>query len=87
MNIIVLTVSFFYVLGIISAAHAVMCVRTSQGAIAWALSLLTVPVLSVPAYWIFGRRKFAGYVQVRKTSSDVTRTIADDLKETLAHSG
>ena len=84
MNIIILTVSFFYVLGILSAVHAVMHVRTSQGAIAWALSLLTVPLLSVPAYWIFGRRKFAGYVQTRKTSSDVTRTIPQNLKETLA---
>ena len=84
MNIIILAVSFFYVLGIISAVHAVMYVRTSQGAIAWTLSLLTFPVLSVPAYWVFGRRKFAGYVQAHKTSSDVTEKIPEKLKETLA---
>ena len=84
MNIFVLTVSFFYVLGIISAVHAVMYVRTSQGAIAWALSLLTFPVLSVPAYWVFGRRKFAGYVKAHRASSDVTEKIPEKLKETLA---
>jgi cardiolipin synthase len=35
--------------------------RTSQGAIAWAIVLLTFPVLAVPAYWIFGRNHVNGY--------------------------
>ncbi|HBE91450.1 MAG TPA: cardiolipin synthase [Gammaproteobacteria bacterium] len=83
MQIVVLAVSFFYVLGIISAVHAVMCARTSQGAIAWALSLITFPVLSVPAYWVFGRRKFEGYILARKASADVTEQIPGDLKEAM----
>jgi len=49
------------VLGIVSAAQAVMETRTSQGAIAWAIVLLTFPVLAVPAYWIFGRNHVNGY--------------------------
>jgi len=50
-----------YALGIISAVRAVMDVRTPQGAIAWVLALLLVPYAAVPAYWVFGRRKFHGY--------------------------
>ena len=84
MQFFVLAASFFYILGIISAVHAVMNTRTSQGAIAWALSLITLPVIAVPAYWVFGRRKFEGYVLARKASPDVTEQIPERLKETLA---
>ncbi|TLU66930.1 cardiolipin synthase [Thalassotalea litorea] len=58
--------SVLYVLGIVSAFHAVIYNRTSQGAIAWALSLISFPFIAVPAYWVFGRRKFEGYVLARK---------------------
>ena len=58
---------FFEVLGILSAARAVMTARTSQGAIAWALALVTWPLISVPLYWIFGRSKFRGYVSARRS--------------------
>jgi cardiolipin synthase len=84
MQIILLTISFFYFLGIVSAVHAVMYARTSQGAIAWALSLLSFPLVSVPAYWVFGRRKFEGYVLASKTSSDATRQMFEDLEEKLS---
>ncbi len=60
----------FHVLGAVSAVHAVMSTRTSQGAIAWAVSLVTFPYLAVPAYWVLGRSKFQGYVVARRTSDD-----------------
>ncbi|MBW4562844.1 MAG: cardiolipin synthase [Mojavia pulchra JT2-VF2] len=50
-------------LGILHAAHAVMNVRSSQGAIAWGISLVTFPWLAVPLYWILGRTKFHGYAE------------------------
>jgi len=34
-------------LGIMAAVHAVMNARTSQGAIAWAISLITFPWLAL----------------------------------------
>jgi len=64
--IIPLVVIIFHTLGAISAVHAVMGTRTSQGAIAWAVSLATFPYLAVPAYWVFGRTKFQGYVAARR---------------------
>jgi cardiolipin synthase len=55
----------FHVLGFFSSIHAVMSTRTSQGAIAWAVTLNTIPWAAVPAYWVFGRSKFRGYVTAR----------------------
>jgi cardiolipin synthase len=56
----------FQILGIASSIHAVMSTRTEQGAIAWAVSLNTFPYLAVPAYWVFGRSRFRGYVTARR---------------------
>jgi cardiolipin synthase A/B len=47
--------------GVICAAHAVMNVRSSRGAIAWSISLLTFPWVALPLYLILGRRRFYGY--------------------------
>jgi cardiolipin synthase len=58
-------------LGIIAAIHAVMNARTSQGAIAWGISLVTFPWLALILYAIFGRNKFRGYVLLR-SSKDIT---------------
>ena len=47
--------------GLASAWHAIRKVRTAQGAVAWAVGLVAVPVLAMPLYWVFGRNRFAGY--------------------------
>ena len=65
-TVIVSLVLVFEVLGILSAMHAVMNVRTPQGSIAWTVSLVIMPVVAVPAYWVFGRNKFNGYVLARR---------------------
>ncbi|MFT3930327.1 MAG: cardiolipin synthase [Spongiibacteraceae bacterium] len=53
-------------LAIIAAMEAILKTRTSQGALAWALSLLLMPSLMLPMYWIFGRRKFRGYAKAKR---------------------
>ncbi|RLE24253.1 MAG: cardiolipin synthase [Acidobacteria bacterium] len=65
--IISIIIVVFHILGFFSSIHAVMSTRTSQGAIAWVVSLNTFPYLSVPAYWVFGRSTFRGYVTARQT--------------------
>ncbi|CAG0908936.1 unnamed protein product, partial [Cyprideis torosa] len=57
-------IPLLHLLGTLSAIHAVGHVRSSQGAIAWALSLMIMPYLVLPFYWIFGRNRFYGYVEV-----------------------
>ena len=59
-----------HVVGFVSSLHALMTVRTAQGTIAWVVSLNTMPIVAVPAYWVFGRSKFAGYV-VQRQSRDL----------------
>ena len=63
---IVALVVVFHILGLLSAVHAIMSSRTPQGSIAWTVSLITFPYVSVPAYWVFGRNKFHGYTLARR---------------------
>src|SRR5210317_931042 len=54
-----------YAAAIFCAVEAILKTRTSQGAIAWTISLLTFPFLSVPLYLVLGRNKFDGYLEQR----------------------
>ncbi|MNF27591.1 Major cardiolipin synthase ClsA [compost metagenome] len=56
-------------LGVIAALHAVLTVRTAQGAIAWALSLLFIPFLTLIPYLVFGRRSFDAYITARRQAN------------------
>ena len=74
---------FCHLLGALTSLHAIMSVRTSQGAVAWAVSLNTFPYLAVPAYWVLGRSNFEGYSVLRREAArDLSATssqIAADL--------
>ncbi len=59
--------------GIIAAIHAVMNARTSQSAIAWGISLVTFPWVTLVLYAIFGRNKFKGYVLLRHSRDEAIR--------------
>lgn len=83
-----LTFSFFafaHLLGALTSVRAIMETRTSQGAVAWAISLNTFPYVAVPAYWILGRSSFVGYVQLRRSELDdidpLARRVRNDLIE------
>ncbi len=52
-------------LGIITSIFALLSTRTSQGTVAWVVTLIAFPWLGVPAYLIFGRTRFNGYVSAR----------------------
>jgi cardiolipin synthase len=54
-----------HLLGLFSAYKALMESRTSQGAIAWVIFLVTFPYISLPIYWILGRNKFKGYTTAK----------------------
>ncbi|AOI97681.1 cardiolipin synthase [Burkholderia sp. LA-2-3-30-S1-D2] len=63
-----------HVLGIIAACHAILNTRTSQGAIAWAVSLAAMPYLTLIPYLFLGRSKFSGYVDARRHEMEALRT-------------
>lgn len=58
-------VALLYLAAIVSAIEAILESRTSQGAIAWAISLFTFPFLTLPLYLVFGRNRFNGYLEKR----------------------
>ncbi len=72
-----------HALGLLSAFKAVMESRTAQGAIAWVIFLLTMPYVAVPAYWIFGRSRFQGYVKARDYVLKEGSDILDRLREAM----
>lgn len=62
-----IVVPLIYLIGVFLAVDAIMRTRTAQGATAWVLALLSIPFLSIPLYWVFGRAKFRSYVKVLRT--------------------
>ncbi len=75
-----------YVLGILSAFNAVMTARTSQGATAWVISLITLPYIAIPLYWFFGRSKFNGYTTARKEAEKlVDEKLQNIVTQTISH--
>jgi cardiolipin synthase len=79
---VAIVVAIFHLLGAISSIHAIMSTRTAQGAIAWAVSLNTFPYVAVPAYWVFGRNKFNGYVSARQL---IDKELLEVSPEAVAH--
>ncbi|HEY2025252.1 cardiolipin synthase [Paraburkholderia sp.] len=69
-------VALAHIVGIIAAAHAILHTRTSQGAVAWAVSLVAMPYLTVIPYLFLGRSKFAGYADARRVENELLRTRA-----------
>lgn len=75
-----------HAVGIANAAHAVLNVRSSQGAIAWGISLITFPWLALPLYWILGRNKFYGYAEaIRVAYSQHRELVHQAYTKLLTH--
>lgn len=81
-----------HAIGIASAAHAVMVVRSSRGAIAWSISLITFPWLAIPLYWILGKNEFREYAEALQKAYDQKQSLVSqayseilEYKATLPH--
>lgn len=83
-RMIAMLMVFFHTMGALTSVHAIMETRTAQGAIAWAISLNTFPYAALPAYLIFGRTRFNGYVKKRRDSIDETQPNVRRLIEQVA---
>lgn len=70
----------FYSLGLICAVAALWRSRTSQGATAWVVALISFPFVSVPLFVVFGRNKFFGYVRQRKELDQVAHTERNEIE-------
>ena len=72
-------IALLHSLGMIAAIHAVLTVRTAQGSIAWALSLLFIPYLTLIPYLVFGRSTFDGYIKARRQANEEMRKAISEL--------
>lgn len=79
----ILGVVFLHLLGIAHVIHAVMHVRTSQGTIAWVMSLIMFPYVAIPLYWLLGRSRFEGYVRARRNVDNMMTRLAHRMHEQL----
>jgi len=73
--------------GVLTSLRAIMEVRTVQGTIAWVFALITVPYVSVPAFWVFGRSKFEGFVIARRKDLAHTTPTHQQYLMSLANRG
>jgi len=63
--------------------HALMHVRTSQGTIAWVISLITVPFVAIPLYWMLGRTRFSRDVGGRRRADERLAQLAESMHQRL----
>jgi cardiolipin synthase len=84
LTLIGVSIAVLELLAIIAALHALMNARTSQGSIAWAISLIAFPIISLPLYAVFGRGKFRGYVDARRAGELEIQHIAAHLADRYA---
>ncbi len=78
--IVAIVVPLAEILGILAAMHAIMNARTSQGAAAWAIALVTLPFVTLFVYAIFGRNKFHGYVRMRSQRKAAIHHFSEDIR-------
>ncbi|MDX1376698.1 MAG: cardiolipin synthase [Burkholderiales bacterium] len=71
-------------IAIAAALRAVMTARTSQGAVAWAIALVTFPWITLPLYAVFGGRKFRGYRLARRSGDADIRALARRIEGKFA---
>ena len=80
-----------YVAGAIAAVDAIMTARTEQGAIAWSVSLISMPFVALPAYLVLGRSKFEGkivaYEQRKHEIDALIARIRENLRPWTVASG
>ncbi len=59
-----------------------MYARMAQGAIAWFFALIAFPLITLPPYWILGRKRFKGYfVSRRKGETETHQAVRDKMDE------
>lgn len=86
-HIVALIYTTVEILAVIAAVHAVMTTRMSQSAIAWGISLVTFPWVTLPLYAVFGRSKFKGYVSLRCIQNDNIRHVIEQCYEEAMENG
>ncbi len=78
-----LLIVFAHSLGFVFSIQAVMQTRTEQGAVAWVFALNTIPVVAVPAWFVFGTSKVEAYQGAMRVGIEEVRPLAERLIKNL----
>ncbi|MEQ9545774.1 MAG: cardiolipin synthase [Marinobacter sp.] len=65
-SLIAIAVGLLYLAALSCVYRILLTYRTTQGAIAWIISLIGLPYVAVPLFLLFGRSRFGGYVRARR---------------------
>jgi cardiolipin synthase len=92
LNIVVAILAVLEIGGILLSFDAVMRPRSSQAAIAWSVSLISLPIVAIPLYLVFGRTRFEGYSEairekealVEEASTSWYANMAEEAAESVA---
>lgn len=76
-------IAAFYLAGTVAALHAALTARTAPGAIAWSVSLVSMPFVALPAYLVFGRNKFEGMAAAFESRRDEFERDIVDIESRL----
>ncbi len=76
-------IPLIHMLGIGHAIDAIMRTRTPQGATAWFISLILLPYLALPAYWVFGRFQFDEYFQALRSFDAVVDRNLEQMRHNV----
>ncbi len=76
-----------HTVGALTSVRAILETRTSQGAIAWAVSLNAFPYLAVPTYWVLGQSRFDNYDVLRHRQFIAENEIAQELVKQVVDDG
>lgn len=94
LGLIAIGYTLLQVAGIVAAVHAVFNAKSAQGSTAWVIALVATPVIALPFYLVFGRNRFAGYVDARRHSdiehdwiAEKARTVCDAYRSKLPDYG
>ncbi len=74
-------VALLHLAGLVAAVTALLNARTPQGAIAWSLFLVMFPLVALPAFLVFGERKFVGYVLARREGRQPLQALAQAVAD------
>lgn len=72
------------ILAVATIVSVVMRARSAAGAWGWAMSMLALPFIAVPLYWILGRQQFRGYMSRLREAQEQNEEIFHDLHTTLS---
>ncbi len=64
LSVVVIGLAIAEIVALLLVVDVVMRPRSSQGAIAWSIALVALPLLTIPLYLIFGRTRFQGYAEL-----------------------